>query len=65
MEGFGELLGGLFEGIFGGAAEGATEVAADELSRKLAGDRSLDGASGISPTRYLVGGPRVLGINDI
>jgi hypothetical protein len=65
VDNLGELLGGLFEGIFGGGAEAAPELAADEVSRKLTGEGSLEGASDISPTRYLVGARRVLNVNDL
>jgi hypothetical protein len=60
MEGFGDLLGSLVEGlgIFGETREGVREATSPSAAE--------GGAEGFVPTtRYLVGGPRSLGINDI
>jgi hypothetical protein len=61
MGGFGDLLGGLF-GMFG---EGAVEGAAETAAVFGEGDGDEPGADAVDTTRYLVGGPRVLNINDI
>ncbi len=65
MDNLGDLFGGLVEGIFGGAAEAAPEFAADAMARTLSGESSAGEAADVSGTRYLVGGPRPLGINDL
>ena len=60
MEGFGDLLGSLVEGlgIFGETRERVREATSPSAAE---GD-----AEGFVPTtRYLAGGPRPLGINDI
>ncbi|MEA2663180.1 MAG: hypothetical protein QOI11_124 [Candidatus Eremiobacteraeota bacterium] len=60
MEGFGELLGGLAEGLglFGEAREKMREGTSPSAAE--------GGEAGfVDSTRYLVGGPRELNINDI
>ena len=66
MGGFGELFGALGE-MFGGAAEaaeGGVELAAE--AALIAAESGAEGGDDeVGSTRYLVGGPRTLNINDI